>query len=189
MAEQHTLSDPGEWIDRHGDYLFRYALMRVRHADIAEDLLQDTLLAALRSRTHFAGQSPERFWLLGILKHKLADYYRKASHEEPADDGHDDWRSSFDERGHWIAEEKGPKEWTTDPGTILEQKEFWTSLTQCLGELPPRQANAYSLREIDGLESAEVCRTLDISASNLWVMLYRVRMHLRRCLETKWQGR
>ena len=190
MAEPHTLSDPKDWIELHGDYLFRYALVRVHHAPVAEDLLQDTLLAAIQSRQHFAGQAPERFWLLGILKHKLIDHYRKASREIPADDpAHDDWHTSFDEQGHWKREERGPQEWTMDPGAILEQKEFWESLTHCLGELPPRHAHAYSLREIEGLKGDEVCRTLDISASNLWVILYRVRMHLRRCLETKWQGR
>ena len=57
--------------------LYRYALARVRKPEVAQDLVQDTLLAAMRARDRFAGQSSVRSWLCGILKHKLCDYYRK----------------------------------------------------------------------------------------------------------------
>ncbi len=191
MAGLYRLSNPQEWIDLYGDYLFRYALLRVRHAHIAEDLLQDTLLSALQARSSFAGRSPEQFWLLGILKHKLVDYYRKAKMEAPGEGDahtleHED--NTFDDHGHWKTGETGPREWTMDPGTILERKEFWEALTRCLGELPPRQAHAFSLHTIEGHNSTDVCEKLEISQSNLWVILYRVRMHLRHCLEVKWQG-
>jgi RNA polymerase sigma-70 factor, ECF subfamily len=192
MAEQRDLSHPDEWIDRYGDYLFRYALLRVRQTHIAEDLLQDTLLAAFQSRRSFSGRSQERVWLVGILKHKISDYYRKASQEGAEDrNAHipEEWTASFDDRGHWKREDMGPREWTMDPGAVLERREFWEALNRCLGELPSRQASAYSLREIEGLKGNEVCEKLDISESNLWVILYRVRLHLRRCLEIKWQGR
>lgn len=190
MTQVYTLSDPRDWIDLHGDYLFRYALLRVHHIPVAEDLVQDTLLAALQSRHGFAGRSPERFWLLGILKHKLADYFRSSSLNKPAEEPHqDEWRTVFDEAGHWRIDAYGPQAWVTNPGIVLEQKEFWQSLAQCLGEVPPRQAHVYTLREVDGLSSAEICRMLELSQSNLWVILHRVRLHLRRCLETKWIGR
>ena len=192
MAGLYRLSNPQEWIDLYGDYLFRYALLRVRHPHIAEDLLQDTFLSALQARSSFAGRSPEQFWLVGILKHKLMDYYRKAKTEAPGEgdaDTRENWNDAFDDHGHWKTGETGPKEWTMDPGTILERKEFWEALTRCLGELPTRQAHAFSLRTIEGHSSNDVCETLEISHSNLWVILYRVRMHLRRCLESNWQGR
>ena len=190
MTEQHKLSNPTEWIDLYGDYLFRYTLLRVRHPHIAEDLLQETLLAALQSRNTYAGHSSERFWLLGILKHKLIDHYRKTSQRELADlPTSDDWNTSFDEKGHWRRDETSPKEWMIDPSTILERKEFWEGVTRCLGELPTRQANAFSLRVIEGHSGKEVCETLAISEANLWVILYRVRMQLRRCLEMMWQDR
>ncbi|MDQ3755207.1 MAG: hypothetical protein M3371_10805, partial [Acidobacteriota bacterium] len=44
----------------------------------------------------------------------------------------------------------------------------------------------FTLREIDGLSSEEICEALNIKASNLWVMLHRARMHLRQCIEAKW---
>jgi RNA polymerase sigma-70 factor (ECF subfamily) len=75
-----------------------------------------------------------------------------------------------------------------DPGTILERKKFWDALARCLGEVSARDAQVFTLREIDGLSGAEICKMLNISADNCYVILYRVRLHLRRCLEAKWLG-
>jgi RNA polymerase sigma-70 factor (TIGR02943 family) len=191
MAEYPTLSSPKKWVDLYGDYLFRYAVLRVQNVSVAADLVQETFLGALQSRRSFAGRSSEKVWLVGILKHKILDHYRKTSREGSADryeQAMEDSRQLFNERGQWKAESMGPREWGADPGTILERKEFWDALTRCLGELPPRQRHVFSLREIDGLSGTEVCEKLTISASNLWVIMYRVRMHLRRCLEAKWLG-
>ena len=190
MPDHPPLSSPKEWIDLYGDYLFRYALLRVQNRQVAEDLVQETFLGALQARSGFAGRSSERSWLFGILKHKIMDHYRTASRETPVDphQAREDWGNLFNERGQWKSEGMGPKEWRADPGTILEQKEFWDALTRCLGELPPRQVHAFSLREIDGLRGKEICEKLDVSETNLYVILYRVRLHLRRCLEAKWLG-
>src|SRR5262245_12855230 len=73
--------DPRSWVDEHGDCLYRYALVRVRTPEVAEDLVQETLLAAVRSQDKFAGRSSERSWLVGILKNKVVDYYRKLGRE------------------------------------------------------------------------------------------------------------
>src|SRR5450432_1762306 len=75
------LSDPERWVDLHGDYLFTYALMRLRDAARAEDAVQETFLAALKGGKTFAGRSAEKSWLVGILKNKVCDHYRKASRE------------------------------------------------------------------------------------------------------------
>src|SRR4051812_6063295 len=69
------------WVDEHGDCLYRYALARVRKPDVAQDLVQETFLSAIRSYAKFAGQSSIRSWLCGILKHKICDYYRKLGRE------------------------------------------------------------------------------------------------------------
>ena len=50
-----VLTDPASWVDRHGDFLFRYALRRVHQAELAEDLVQEAFLGALQSRDRFAG--------------------------------------------------------------------------------------------------------------------------------------
>jgi len=75
------LSDPERWVEEHGDYLFKYALVRLRDATRAEDMVQETFLAALKGGDKFAGRSAEKSWLVGILKNKICDHYRKASRE------------------------------------------------------------------------------------------------------------
>ena len=92
-------------------------------------------------------------------------------------------------RGHWRTGEGlalAPSDWGANPSWALEQKEFWKVFNGCLSQLPSRLARAFALREVDGLDSKEVCKVLDITSTNLWVMLHRCRMQLRRCIETRW---
>jgi RNA polymerase sigma-70 factor (ECF subfamily) len=187
-------SDPQDWPDLHGDYLYRFALLRTREASIAEEIVQETFLAALQARSRFAGQSTERSWLVGIMKHKIADHFRKAAREIPTDrmdgpgmgEGADD---AFDQDGHWRLDQTAPLDWPDDPGGVLEKKQFWDVLRRCLGELPQRSMQAFTLREVDDVSTEEICSTLNITPNNLWVLLHRSRKHLRRCLERNLYGR
>ncbi len=189
-----TLSDPATWVTEHGDYLYRYALKRLRNQATAEDMVQETLMAALNAREQFAGQSNERTWLVAILKHKIIDYFRKHAREVETDSeiiaqtvAEDDFHASGPSEGLW-KKERRPLDWIIDPSDAAEQREFWKYLTLCLDGVEPRLSTAFVLREIEQLDSKEVCNTLDISATNLRVMLHRVRKHLRHCLEKKWMG-
>jgi RNA polymerase sigma-70 factor (ECF subfamily) len=180
--------DPENWIDQYGNYLFRYALLRLQSPEVAEDMVQETFLAALKGRDSFAGQSSEKTWLVGILKHKIIDYIRRCCRERPissdefSDKSIEDF---FDQTGHLKNISHG---WSGDPNVVLEQKEFRGILDYCLSELPSRMTQAFTLREVEGLQSEEICEILNISTSNLHVMLYRVRSHLRHCLEINWFG-
>ncbi|GAB4362265.1 MAG: sigma-70 family RNA polymerase sigma factor [Deltaproteobacteria bacterium] len=182
-------TDPAGWLDAHGDALFRFALIRVRDRALAEDLVQETLLAAFRGREGFSGRSSERTWLVGILKNKIADHYRRAARENSRDElllrealgG-----SPFDGTGRW---KSGPSEWGTDPAALARQAGFLEQLRRCLSELPGAQADAFTLREVDGLGTREICKVLEITETNLWVILHRARMRLRACLEANWFGR
>lgn len=145
----------------------------------------------LQARHHFAGQSSERTWLVGILKHKIIDHFRKISRERPVSDIEplpDDPEQLFQTTGEWESD-RAPIEWVTDPGQGVEWAEFWKVLDQCLSNLPARTARAFTLREMEELSTEEICKILNISASNLWVMLHRARAHLRHCLEVHWFGR
>jgi RNA polymerase sigma-70 factor (ECF subfamily) len=183
--------DPAQWLDQYGDYLYRYALMRVRDETVAEDMVQETLLAAWQGYERFAGRGAERTWLTGILKHKVIDYFRKASRETQIDPlaeerlENDDLFRADDWAGHF-RRDTGPADWALTPAQALEQKEFWTEFQRCLGALPERIANAFTLREVEECSSQEVCDILCVSPNNLWVMLHRARMQLRRCVETRW---
>ncbi len=180
---------PASWLDAHGDALYRYALVRVRNASAAEDLVQETLLAALTARERFAGQSSVRTWLIAILKNKLIDYLRRRAREAPPaeepDDELIDAMFEDDPGQHWRS---APSVWT-NPSGALEQTQFWQVFSDCLAQLPPRQAEVFGLTELDGLSGEEACKVLGLSASNLWVLMHRARLRLRQCLETRWFGR
>ncbi|MFZ5876442.1 MAG: sigma-70 family RNA polymerase sigma factor [Nitrospirota bacterium] len=178
-------------MEEHGDYLYRFALSRLRDAKTAEDVLQETFLAALHAVDRFEGRSSERSWLTGILKHKILDHFRRSGREAGLDDRDEPAERSaewFDEEGHWKLDQNSPAEWVA-PDRTLENSRFWEALGRCLGELPTRTARAFTLREIDEEGTDAICKILNITPTNLWVMLHRARMHLRRCLELRWIGR
>jgi RNA polymerase sigma-70 factor (ECF subfamily) len=178
--------NPELWVDQYGDYLYRFALSRVSDPSAAQDLVQETFLGALHARQRFQGRSSVKTWLISILKHKIVDHLRKKSREQPSDNLEsftDSTDNPFDGRGHWKVH---PHKWTVNPMKIHEQKEFLGIFYGCLAKLPARLAKAFMLREVDGLSTEEICKDLNISASNTWVMIYRARMRLRRCLETDW---
>jgi RNA polymerase sigma-70 factor (ECF subfamily) len=187
-SDAAIIDDPESWVDHYADFLYRFALSRVRDPGVAEDLVQETFLAAMRSRESFKGRSAGRTWLTAILKHKIVDYIRKKIRDPSSDRIEtltDTMDSDFDDGGKWRVQ---PLKWIINPGKIYEQKEFFDVLYHCLAELPGNLAEAFMLREMDGLSTAEVCKALDITATDSWVMLYRARMSLRRCLENKWRG-
>jgi RNA polymerase sigma-70 factor (TIGR02943 family) len=176
---------PERWVDEHGDCLYRYALLRVRKPESAEDLVQETLLAAVRMCDKFAGRSSERSWLFGILKNKIIDHFRKLGRETNFTDLEffsDEHSDKFDGENYWI-HERGPGEWNPSGEEALKRAEFWQALRGCLGKLPERVAEVFLMREMDDVPSKEVCAALSITDGNLWVMLHRARMALRQCLE------
>jgi RNA polymerase sigma-70 factor (ECF subfamily) len=182
---------PDVWLEEHGDVLFRYALLRLRDTSVAEEMVQETLLAALQSHHKFAGQSSERTWLTGILKHKIIDHFRRASREraaDPPDPMSEDAARLFDESGYWH-HDIGPVDWGANPLRDFEHKEFRKIIERCLGELPQRAASVFTLREMEEMASEEICKVMGITTTNLWVMLHRARAHMRHCLEMKWFGK
>lgn len=186
-AMKEVSSDPQAWLSRYGDRLYRYALTRIGDPARAEDLVQDTLMAAFESRHRFEGKAKESTWLIGILKHKVIDLLRVQGREVATDfdaspDLLDD-DSAFDSRGQWQA----PVNPWTNPDHTLEQDAFLTTLEHCIESLPSRAGNAFRLRELHGLDTEEICAALDIdTANNLFVILSRARMRLRDCLNTHW---
>jgi RNA polymerase sigma-70 factor (ECF subfamily) len=183
--------DPTDWLGEHGDYLYRYARMRVRDAAAAEDLLQETLLAAMGSYQGHEGRSSERTWLVGIMRHKVVDYFRRLARTPEFhsfnEEGNDfDWFETEGAwRGHW-REDQAPVRWPVDAVKMLESREFWETVDRCLKRLSPQMAVAFTLREIDGLSSEEICEILNVTPNNLWVILHRSRAKLRHFLEAEW---
>ena len=179
-------SNPDEWVDRHGDYLYRFAFSRLRDNSDAEDAVQNTLLAAWKNREIYRATAAERTWLTGILKNKVNDCFRSRIRESARiDDAVDvsELESLFDSTGHGRIPADG---WTGNPLTEAEKGEFWATFDDCVSGLPERTATVFVMRELDGLKSNEICKVLDITSTNYWVRLHRARLKLRECLESNW---
>lgn len=174
---------PEGWVDKHGDYLFRYALRRLQNRQAAEDLVQETFLSALQGMDGFQQRSSERTWLVGILKHKLIDHIRKASRERSLREGQpaeDLIESQFNKMGNWLEK---PGKWPETPLKELEAKEFREVFMMCLRKLPETMNQAFVLREMEGFGSDDITKVLKVTINNLNVILYRARAMLRKCLE------
>jgi len=174
-------------LEAHRKYLLRYAIFQLRDPSLAEDAVQDTIIAALTQRESFEGRSQLRTWLTSILKHKIVDMVRKRARGLPADamqlgdeDGSSD--ASFNAQGRWI---DPPADWGL-PDAALESKNFWEVYQKCCERMPERHALVFSMREVMDLSTEEICKNLEISKSNLHVILYRARLSLRSCMTKKW---
>ena len=179
------------WVEDQSDYLYNYALVHFPNKDIAQDLVQETFLAALENFKGFQGKSSPRTWLTSILRHKIIDRIRKNSREDlkkgSVGESNED-RDYFDEVEHWRIE-KGPLPWKEDPENVIIQKEFISVLQKCLKKLPHRQREVFLLREFDNLEQKEICNKFDLSPTNCRALLFRSRLHLRNCLNKIWYPR
>ena len=178
--------NPDSWIDEYGDYLYRYAVSRLRDGDAAEEALQQTFVAALRHVEQYEAKGSERAWLLGILKRKIIDLIRTRNRTTSLveEDANDPSEALFDRSGSWQKEIRSAG---YAPLDSLEREEFWRILRGCLGTLPARQADVFVLREMDDQSTDEICKELEITASNLWVILYRARLQLSNCMKSRWQ--
>lgn len=184
--------DPERWLEDHGDALLAYAQSRVVDLATAEDLVQETLLAAWRGRENYAGHAAEKTWLIGILKRRLADHWRKQSRARLQHPAGQTSHPVFNERGEWAVR---PKQWPDGdenvsrgptPEALAESSEFWDVLARCQGDMPPHLARVFSQRTLDDAPAENVCEAEGISRKNLSVRLHRARLLVRRCLESRW---
>lgn len=178
---------PETWLEQHGNALFRFALLRLRDAQKAEEVVQDTLVAALQARSRYNGDASVRTWLIGILKHKIMDQFRHEARESPLESSgptsaegdpfaEEDY---FDARGHW---RERLSEWG-NPEDTLARSQMMAILQRCLDALPERLARLFMLREVMEETTDTICQEMAISETNVWTMLYRARMGLRKCLD------
>ena len=177
------------WVANYGDMLFRYVRLRVRDDTTAEELVQETFLAALQGLKNFSGQSSFGTWLVGILKHKLIDHLRRQVREKPAamdDDGA--VNGMFNPFGHWTSTAK-PHAWRSSPEELAQQADTQRALQLCMEALPGRYREVFVMRVMDEIETDEICKILQLNPNNLYMMLHRARLRLRACLESKGIGR
>lgn len=163
-------------------YLLRIARLQLRDEHLAEDMVSDTIAQACEHWGSFRGDSALRTWLTSILKNRIVDHLRRSWREQPLEQGSDEdaaFEPMFDRSGHWA---QAPSA-TPDPERLCAQDAFLRAVRACVDKLPPRIAQVFVLREVLGSDTGELCKELGLSASNVWVQLYRARMMLRACLE------
>ncbi len=185
-----TPSDPSQWVERHSDALFGYAILQLGNPDEARERVQETFLAALQARATFRGESTERTWLMGILKHKIIDQFRRRKRDSSVVDseaGEKVMENIFSKKGYWKYEHN--RSWKDHLDSESEYAEFLAALELCLSKLPNLMGEAFSLRDIQGLKADRICEILEVSATNLWTLLHRARALLRDCLYRNWFGK
>ncbi len=186
--------EPEKWIERYSDVLFSYTISRISKREVAEDLVQETFFSALKGKSSYLGNASEKTWLIAILKRKIIDHYRKKSTQNElkvfdtySKDGF--MNHFFDKEsipsGHWT-ETSSPQEWRKDFQTSVESDEFQAILKNCLSKLTDKTSAVFVLKNMEDLDSEEICKELQITPSNYWVLMHRAKLQLRECMEKNW---
>ncbi len=182
-------NDPA-FIDGIRLQMLKFANLQLNDSHLAEDAVQDALMGAMKNAKSFAGRSAFKTWMFAILKNKVVDIIRKRQRQIDVtslagnSEEEEDFSVLFDESGHWNSDDK-PQNWG-QPEQSFKQDQFWIVFDACLNGLPAKQAKIFMMREFIGLDSDEICENEQLSVSNLHVILYRARMRLQKCLESRW---
>jgi RNA polymerase sigma-70 factor (ECF subfamily) len=186
-----TTLQPSQWLANHREYLTNVALGKVRNPTAAEDLVQETFLAAWKARNHFEGKSSERTWLTRILLNTIADSYRSASRKPSiaisqlsgVDQSDADLLDAL-----YLARPGEARNHGAEPAAAAERAEFLDLLEKCLDKVPEQAANAFRMRELHGLSTTDIAKRLNITPNHLWVLIHRAKRSLRTQLEALWES-
>ena len=186
MDKSQNILKPEDWVSNYGDILFKYTVSRVFSQTAAEDIVQETFFAALKSRGRFKGDSSEKTWLFAILKNKIIDHFRKNSKES-------DYTSSYDlpfQRegimlGHWD-KNRAPSDWQAQIEKEEEKQLLHKIFSYCLSLLGPKLATVFSMKVVEECNTDDICKEVGITSSNYWVIMHRARLQLRECMEKNW---
>ena len=160
----------------HRGAMLRFARRRIRDEALAEDAVQDALVAALSSRQTFQGRSALRTWLIGILNHKIQDVFRRESRyvRHGADHGDGD---AGEESVHETQAALEAAD-VLDPVREVGQRRMREELAREIDALPANLKDVFVMQVIENLPTDEVCRRLQITEANCWVRLHRARKRL-----------
>lgn len=186
MSDQkkHTLN-PNKWIDMYADYLFNYTIARIDDAELAKDIVQETFFSGLKAMKNYRGDASERTWLVSILKRKIIDQYRKMNSKKGRAEVRVNFYEEGDRKGSWL-EERVPQSWDNEIEATIESEELGAAINKCVGNLPEKYRNVFKMKTIQNIDTEEICNDLDITSSNLWVIIHRARLQLRKCMEDSW---
>lgn len=180
-----------EWVIAHSDTLYTWALSKTSSIEIAEDLVQETFLAATISYDKFQNRSNPKTWLFSILNNKIIDHYRKKTNTPNSLDqitelqANQFTNSLFDENGKW-----NPSEMNSiwgDEKNLLDDLDFNETMKFCLGDLPEKWRIAISSKYLLERTSEEICQELEMSTTNYWQVIHRAKLLLKKCIEKHWK--
>lgn len=185
MKNQPDKTNPADkiknWVELYSDEMYSWALHKTSSKEEAEDLVQETFLATIRAFDKFQGKSNPKTWLYSILNNKINDHFRN-KFRKPYISVSDDF---FGSNGQW-KEGELPSEWINESGNLHDDIEFQNTLSQCIKKLPGNWFSVIQLKYLDGSKNEMICQELQITTTNLWQMIHRAKLHLRKCLDVNW---
>lgn len=179
----HTLN-PNNWVKLYSDYLYNYAITRINDRELAKDLISETFLAGLKSMANFKGEASERTWLISILKRKIIDQYRKQNSNKGKAEVRINYGTDENE-GDWL-EERVADTFDKTAEDVIENTELGLAIHDCMDKLPDKQAQVFKMKTLLNYETEVICNELNITASNLWVIIHRARTAIAGCMEKNW---
>jgi len=182
-SPENNKLDPRDWVQKYGDIFYQYAMRRLNDAQAAEDVVQETFLAAIKSSVNFRGDSLESTWLNSILRKKTVDVIRKRERRRKVRPISN--RAEVNDFSEDQCHEVIGASFSMSPSKAMSDVEFMNLVQTSLAGLPKNQADVFVLRELEQLEPEAICEMLDISRKNLWVRLYRARVALAKCISEK----
>lgn len=200
MSKNNTVNKciPEKWVENYADTMYRFTLSRVSNTVEAEDLVQETFFSALKGIKGFRGDSTEKTWLFNILRNKIIDHYRKNKNKafsstdlkHTNEENNEDFFDRFFQKngfmeGSWASNSK-PGKWGQDLSDALEKEEFMAILQECVKRLPQLSEAVFKMKHFLEQDSREICKELNITSSNLWVLVHRSKLNIRNCLEKNW---
>jgi RNA polymerase sigma-70 factor (TIGR02943 family) len=188
MLTSESKVNPYNWVDLHANYLYAYAITRIRDEEQVRDLVQETFLAALEHVKTFEGRSSERTWLTAILKNKIIDLYRKKSRlgiSKMTVVSDDDTEFFDPELNNW-KKEHWPEPFGVEESDPLHNKELNRILQLCMKKLPPLWLAVFTMKHMEDESKEAICSELKVSDSNFWVIIHRAKVNLRACLQKNW---
>lgn len=183
--QKNNILDPNKWILLYADYLFNYTIRRIDDEELAKDIVQETFFSALNAMKNYRSEASERTWLVSILKRKIIDQYRKMNSKKGKAEIRVNFYEEGGKKGKWL-EECVPQSWGNEAEIEFETQELGVALNKCLEALPDKYKAVFKMKTIDNIETEEICNELNITPSNLWVIIHRARLQLRKCMEESW---
>ncbi len=172
--------------EKYRAVLLSLALGYVPNRAVAEEVVQDTWVGVLRGIGKFEHRSTFRTWLFRIVINRAVSAAARERRSVPVDDLEPVAAGSrFDVAGNWA---QPPEPWAEQVEDKVTAVKMAARILTAISELPPRQREVVTLRDVQGMSSAEVCSALGISEGNQRVLLHRGRSWLRQVIESEFGG-